>query len=386
MAGQKKHEKNTSKKYALLATCGTTPQIITEALWALNNNGQMPTTIKIITTTEGQKKCIEQLLGDDGNYSKLISVLNIPGAPSLKSADIVVPHTPDGKEIQFVSNEIENQAFLELCIEEAFKITSRFDTEVIFLINGGTANMSASLSIAAQLYGKVTGTEGRDRKKLYTITDRVCSVYVVPYITAERNKDFFFPKPGDEEVVKFIEYPLLSVRNKMMPRHLTESNSSFGQLISFFNTHREIALHKESNTFEWGSVLCRLERKHFAILWFLLVNKDITLLPPLAYDDNDIRNINRKASERFKNFIINNRIQLAGGEDALVSMKLDSDLVNQYVSKIQDDFNFHFGPNSFILTVNNGKFKTTIKKDTGRQIKSVSRYSYLISNGNFRVL
>ena len=48
----------------LLALCGLTPQIITETLYALHQEGQLPQRVILLTTRAGRERCLKRLLGE----------------------------------------------------------------------------------------------------------------------------------------------------------------------------------------------------------------------------------------------------------------------------------------------------------------------------------
>ncbi|QMT31185.1 CRISPR-associated ring nuclease [Alysiella filiformis] len=61
------------KQKILVAVTGMTPQIVTETVYALHkNHNWLPEKIIVLTTLEGKKRIVEQLLGEKGYFTRLL--------------------------------------------------------------------------------------------------------------------------------------------------------------------------------------------------------------------------------------------------------------------------------------------------------------------------
>ncbi len=58
------------KKQILLCVAGMTPQIVTETLWALVENGERIDEIRVIPTLAGKRKLIDTLFGENGKFDE----------------------------------------------------------------------------------------------------------------------------------------------------------------------------------------------------------------------------------------------------------------------------------------------------------------------------
>ena len=66
-------------KRTLLAVCGLSPQVITETLYALLQDGRLPDSVHVLTTTEGKARCLSNLFGSgDGHFYKFLQDYELP--------------------------------------------------------------------------------------------------------------------------------------------------------------------------------------------------------------------------------------------------------------------------------------------------------------------
>ena len=166
-------------KSILLAVVGLTPQVITETLFALHQQGRRVDAIHVITTREGKEGINARLLSSgDGYYYRYLKEYGIDPATIAFGADHIHTVTDNnGIELDDIAGEEENEWLLEKCLELTFHLTQSADTAVFFSIAGGRKTMSACLMIAAQFYARPQ--------------DRVFHVLVSPEF--ESNRDFFYP-------------------------------------------------------------------------------------------------------------------------------------------------------------------------------------------------
>lgn len=166
-------------KRTLLAVCGLTPQVLTETLYALSQQGRMVDAVRILTTRPGRERCLAQLLAPEtGRYYGLLDEYGI----SRESVDFSAQHIQavtdeQGRELDDILSEEDNERFLLACMEAAFDLTKQDNDVVFFSIAGGRKTMGACLSLAAQLYARPQ--------------DRVFHVLVSPEF--ESSRDFFYP-------------------------------------------------------------------------------------------------------------------------------------------------------------------------------------------------
>ena len=143
-------------KNILLAVVGLTPQVITEALYALHQEGRAVNAIHIITTRGGKEAIHARLLasGQGAYYRYLkdydLDPLGIEFGP--ENVHVLADH--HGIEIDDIIGTEENEILLQTCLDHTCRLTASKDTAVYFLIAGGRKTMSACLAVAAQFYGR----------------------------------------------------------------------------------------------------------------------------------------------------------------------------------------------------------------------------------------
>jgi len=128
-------------KNILLAVVGLTPQVITEALYALHQEGRA---VNALLLASGQGAYYRYLKDYD------LDPLGIEFGP--ENVHVLADH--HGIEIDDIVGLEENEILLRTCLDQACRFTLSEDTSVYFLIAGGRKTMSACLAVAAQFYGR----------------------------------------------------------------------------------------------------------------------------------------------------------------------------------------------------------------------------------------
>ena len=116
------------KRY-LVAASGMSPQVITETLYALHMEGRMVDGIRIITTKEGKREINANLLNqEDGHYYRFCRDYGInPDTIDFQPKHIIAVKGEHGMELDDISTDEENEAFLRACMETAFELTGLTD-------------------------------------------------------------------------------------------------------------------------------------------------------------------------------------------------------------------------------------------------------------------
>lgn len=199
-------------KKILTALCGKTPQIVTEALYALHEQGRFPSRVVILTTEEGRELCRTQLLHPEhGSIARLLADIGLsPDSLSVTEADILTPR----RRVADIVTEEDSRAFFELCLETVFSLARDHGTELLFSIAGGRKTMSAALALAAQCYARPQ--------------DSMFHVLVPPEL--ESNPEFFYPAPPFAEArVTLTPIPFFRMRGQLQPQ-LLHSPASLEEL------------------------------------------------------------------------------------------------------------------------------------------------------------
>ena len=258
-------------KKILLAISGTTPQIITETIYALWEQNNMPDAIYILTTQAGKDRLYNELLcNGQGYFYAFCKEYDIDSSKiDFKIENILVPCNYFGESLKDIRTEEDSTLFLQLCLEQTFKLTSNSEDKVFFSIAGGRKTMGASLTLATQYYG-------RKHDRLF---------HLLIQSEFEYSKNFYYPpkKPvwielkdqKNEPIQKSTEFakitltriPFFSVRDR-----LSESNLKSPVLpqeilsqIDIISTIPFLRLHYRTCTIEWNNKTIKMQPVLFAL-------------------------------------------------------------------------------------------------------------------------
>lgn len=169
----------TGMKKVLIAVCGLAPQVITETLYALHQQGRLPDAVRILTTRQGMEACHAQLFaGGNGQYHHFLQDYKIDPNQIDFMPQAVLPVLNDqGLVIDDISDEDDNHCFLSACMQQAFDFSSDSNTTIYYSVAGGRKTMGACLTLTAQLYGRPH--------------DRIFHVLVSPEF--ENSQEFYYP-------------------------------------------------------------------------------------------------------------------------------------------------------------------------------------------------
>jgi len=166
-------------KNILLAVSGLSPQVITEAIYALLHEGRPVHALHVITTRSGKERLLAGLF--DPDCPRLDSLLGDfglgNGALDFDASHIHTLRNAAGVELEDIVTPEDNEILLQACLDLACRFTGRDDRAVWFLVAGGRKTMTSCLTLAAQLYGRPQ--------------DRILHVLVSPEF--ENCPDFWFP-------------------------------------------------------------------------------------------------------------------------------------------------------------------------------------------------
>ena len=203
----------------LLAAVGLSPQVVTETLFALHQQGRWIDAIHIITTRLGKEQIHAHLLApQDGQYTSYLYEYGIDSdSIDFNYSNIHTIKDQNGIEIDDIYTEEHNEALLSLCLVLTYRFTAQEDSAVFFSVAGGRKTMSSCLTLAAQMYGRRQ--------------DRIYHVLITPEY--ESNRDFYYPPKESKPIplkdkqgnpylketqyasVNLISLPFVSIRERL---------------------------------------------------------------------------------------------------------------------------------------------------------------------------
>lgn len=334
-------------KRILLAVCGKTPQIITETLYALWDKGEFPQVIKILTTKAGKEAIYAKLLDPiHGIFYKFCEEYGINAEETEFSwQDILVPRV-NGVEIEDILTEEDSFAFLQTVLEQTFYFTGDPDTAVCFSLAAGRKTMGASLTLAAQIYGRSQ--------------DKLCHVLV--HSDFEYSPYFYYPpkqpitvelvNSAGEKYYKSTEYakislvniPFFSVREKFAPKML-EKPFTPQELMALLERTEEpkLKLYVRSCKMEWQGKSIKLPVAWFTLyIFFVLRKKRVKDGENSNLDILEIENRKEEIASLYHKIIqFMPKKEAAQSDTGIIA--LNSENIRSYRSKVNTKIHKNFG-------------------------------------------
>ncbi len=341
-------------KRILLAVSGLNPQVITEALYCLQQEQRFVDGIHIITTRKGRELLLSRLL--DGGEGKLYQFFSEYGVDresvDFHPGNIYTIQNENGIEADDIVSQEDNENLLRLCLELTFDLTGRYNCALYFLVAGGRKTMTSCLSVAAQLYGRQQ--------------DRIYHVLVSPEF--ESNRDFWYPPKESVQVeltdrngeqfykeshyakLQLIPIPFVSLRDKLEATMLAKPHSPGTLLTSLVKDEDrilEISLRRGTLTF--GTVQMDMLPARLALFAFFCEVKkrcehrlkdrcrdctDCFLTSESVFNQQD------KITSIYKQ-ICNSRCLSEMSDTGIIN--LNNENFNSYKSKIKKDLQSTFG-------------------------------------------
>lgn len=266
-------------KTVLLALCGLTPQVITETLYALHQQGRTVDAIRVLTTRAGKDACLAHLFrSGDGHYYRYLDDQGL----SREAIDFAPRHLlavidEHGTEFDDIGGEEASEAFLRLCMETVFELTSDPHTQVYYSIAGGRKTMGASLTLAAQCYGRPQ--------------DRIYHVLVEP-AEFENSREFYYPPKQprtvavltrdrrpchmstDQAEITLVPMPFFSLRRQLTPIMLRQPESPASLLLSLVREDKpRLVIDLPQKKVIWKGVECDVPPSLLAYYALLALHK-----------------------------------------------------------------------------------------------------------------
>lgn len=214
----------------LLAITGLTPQVVTETLYALHDQGaSLPSAVHILTTAEGGQRARLTLI-NDGWLARFCHDYHLP-QPEFTETSIHVLRRANGEALTDIRTEADNQAMADGITEWIRTFTADPDADLHVSIAGGRKTMGFYAGYALSLYGRAR--------------DRLSHVLVSP--DYESHPQFYYPtpyshviygndpsrKPLDTQSAKVMLADIAFVRLRHgLDQALLEGKTSFSQSVA----------------------------------------------------------------------------------------------------------------------------------------------------------
>lgn len=257
-------------KEIFIFVSGSTPQIITETIYALAKKEPPihPSEIIVITTMEGAK-IARETLQERGILNALFKEYKIPNV-ELK---FEIPKDNQGVPLSDIRTTEDNKAIADLITHVIKEKTSMDDARLHCSIAGGRKTMSFYLGSALQLYGRSQ--------------DRLYHVLVTPEFESNRN---FYYKPlknqeiiasdgkklnTDDAVITLAELPFIRLgdKTKITGKDFDESVKAGQDAINEAVFLQEVSVDFDNRVVKIGDVTIKMQPIQLAIYAAMLKAK-----------------------------------------------------------------------------------------------------------------
>jgi len=173
----------TQKRNVLVAVAGQTPAIITESLWALEQERRMRIDeIRVITTAQGRTTVIEQLLGENGRFAEYCADYRVPAGRIAFSEQSIYVLSGSTGELEDIRTSQDNTAAADQVFALIREWTQRRQDLLFCSLAGGRKTLGVYLAMALMLCGRSE--------------DSLSHVLVSPEFETGVH-DFYYPPPQD---------------------------------------------------------------------------------------------------------------------------------------------------------------------------------------------
>jgi CRISPR-associated protein (TIGR02584 family) len=258
-------------KHILLMTLGTTPQVVTETLYALQQQAFWPSELHLITTKEGQRQ-VELRLQQEGHLPALCQQLQ-------QNMPVVVFHLIGGVlALDDIRSEADNAAAANTITEVLRQLTADENSTLQVSLAGGRKTMGFYLGYGLSLFGRVQ--------------DRLSHVLVnAPF---ESLPDFFYP-PTPAKIlalrdgktattldarITLAEIPFVRLRG-LLDNDLVASDLDYSQMVERTQSALlpRLILRLSTQDIYFADNCFQLSSTHFLLLYWIALRKAQSLEP-----------------------------------------------------------------------------------------------------------
>ncbi len=275
-------------KTVLVALAGLTPQVITETLYALWREGDVPAEVHVLTTLPGRQKVRETLLDPHtGAFYRFCRDYGIDHrAVRFGPETVHVITDGDGRPIEDLRTAGENAATADQIAAFIRRWAGEPDVRVHASLAGGRKTMTFYLGYALSLFGREH--------------DRLTHVLVSEDF--ESHPEFFYPPREPVELrtragkrvstadvrIDLVDIPFVRLRHLLPEPALL---GGFAQVVA--RAQQELAacvgrqpveLRVQAREIVWGDRVCRLRPQPFAVYCHLALGR-LAGREPLTFDD-----------------------------------------------------------------------------------------------------
>lgn len=257
-------------KNVLLIVTGASPQVLTETLFALHQQGKPIPEEVFVITTKSTKAMLTNGLFEQGHLAKLIADYKLPNI-KLPDENIWLIEDDKGQPINDAKSEIEQTYMADFITRKVFELTNKNNISIHASIAGGRKTMAFYLGYAMSLLGREQ--------------DSLSHVFVNNEF--EFVKGFYYPTPYEYIIdgkngtqincinakVTLAEIPFVRMRQSIDETLIANMQSaSFSQTVASLNSaHKKdltLEVNAKAKTLTFAGIEIKLTTKEIAFyLW-----------------------------------------------------------------------------------------------------------------------
>lgn len=278
---------SSPKKNVLVAVAGQTPAIVTETLWALEQQRAIRVDeIRVMTTARGRRGIVGRLLGEGGQFERYCDDYGIPpGRIAFSESTLYTLTRRDGDELEDIRSSEDNMEAANQVFALVREWCNRKDEILHCSVAGGRKTLGIYLSMALMLCGRPE--------------DTLSHVLVAPQFESGV-PDFFYPPPqprfyrrrtgfdsagrplfesvsSQEARVELAEIPFLRLREAIggeipLEKGLTDAIAHSELILNYLQAPPPLRLHLDQKRVTLGKFSFPLSRQLMAVYAFFLQN------------------------------------------------------------------------------------------------------------------
>ncbi|PSW96633.1 CRISPR-associated ring nuclease Csm6 [Photobacterium iliopiscarium] len=278
-------------KEILISVMGTSPQVLTETLYALFTQGKVfPDEVYVITSENAKQKLVKHLI-DDQQLNKLFAEYDMPYI-EFNQSHILLMKDGSGEPIFNGKREEDQNYIADSIMKIIASFTQQQDTRIHASIAGGRKSMSFYMGNAMSLLGRE-----QDILSHVFISEEFefCDQFFFPtkqdnYIEIKKDNHTFNLNTRDAEVI-LAEIPFVRMR------HLIDGNllqkidqTSFSKTVASINALNRcgftLVMNDKAKTLSVNGVDIKLTPKEYSYYLWLSVQPNRHLLADRSFFDN----------------------------------------------------------------------------------------------------
>lgn len=257
-------------KKILFSVLGLSPQILTETLYALKNENNLPDEIYVLTTGRGASLCKKALFQEDGGwFYRFCQDWKVSGI-KFDQSHIYTTNDNNGIPIDDIRTRQDNHDVANQIVDLVRELSVEDNSELHVSIAGGRKTMGVYASYALSMFG-------REQDQLS---------HVLVNEEFEGHQSFFYPTPDSqlirtrdgkelldchEALVELAYLPFLAMRS-VIPENFTHSQLSYDDMVKRLQKRifdKKVLISVSDQTLSIGGEIISLTRVNFAFYYWV---------------------------------------------------------------------------------------------------------------------